>query len=181
MSTLTEAPATPQAAQEYHQTIAALHSAHTVIPLRYGALFAGPEPLRAAVAHQAAAYRVLLEELAGLAEMSISVVVPRSQVQEITPPAGVGGQYLLQRAQRYGATFLPDTETERIWATLGTAWQRYVVRTVAETRAHENGYLLIRHLLIPRDRLAGLRAALQQADTPFHTTLTGPWPPYNFV
>jgi len=181
--------------QAYERVVESFYRHLTVIPMRYGYRVECPYDAVVLLNENQDAYRALLRELDGFAEVGIQVLLD-------APPNG---------AETHRPGFLPDwfQLRSRLFATVGadgkqrrekgaegaaTAHNALVknlcdflhgsfVRHKVEFPSSRESCLLSLHFLVPRESVETFSYAARHlpADPSFQLHLSGPWPPYNFI
>lgn len=168
-------------------------AAGTVIPMKLFTLFTAEDRALEHVRRTRASIDRLLERLAGRAEWGVRLVLDEARaVMSVEPRAAApasGTEFLLRRRQERDAVRLlgeaARQEAERVFESLA----RRADDARRQTPPADGGprrVVLDAAFLVPRRRTRVFRAAVQAAagrlaDRGYDVTLTGPWPPYNFV
>jgi gas vesicle protein GvpL/GvpF len=196
LSELAESDLVPDISQilAYEAVVEHFYRDLTVIPVRYGCQLEGAsEALRFLEGHREE-YGALLDELEGLAEMGIHVLLERSgagtesDARPVPPksfplPCNSGAAYLAAKRERYlgldRAALDERLLVERLWDSLAGL----SIRHKAEFPDSNRRRLLSLYFLVPRTAVESFRRAAQdlQAKQSVKLLLSGPWPPYNFV
>jgi hypothetical protein len=137
------------------------------------------------------AYRALLRELDGFAEVGIQVQLGGPAAGSETPrrrilpdwfplrprPSGAAGQDLKPGPERIAEA--PNVLIENLCDSLHGSFVRHKVDFPSSRKSR----LLSLHFLVPRDSVETFRSAARHLPTnlSFKLQLSGPWPPYNFV
>jgi hypothetical protein len=174
----------------YERVIRSQHAAADVVPMRFGSVLSGEAAVRAHLDEQRATYLRVLARVAGCVEMGVRALIsPRSQPvgpeEASPPPIRSGAEYLKARQRRYSA--------ESQLHEHGAALERFLISKVAPLcREHRMEFSRTRpgepalcsvYFLVPRDQVPAFRAALSPSmdSEPLEKSLSGPWPPFNFV
>lgn len=186
VSELADPPPASDVAQllRYSQVIAALHQVRTVIPLRYGCVFAQESQIGDWLARRRIHFQTLLASLDGCIEMTVRLrLLHEPPPAELIPLAAhsPGHAYLAGLQQRHGRQ-----EQRRRWLDAEGRRYRAAVGDLARDWRQEYGTddnALALHSLIPRSARTGFDAACHAvaASAGIAVSQSGPWPPYNFV
>lgn len=188
-----ETPDVPRALQ-YAAVVAALHAAHTVVPMRYGCVVADVAELAVWLARRRDDYRHLLASVAGCAEMAVRLVVDtpggggpsNGSGHASVSGAGCGASYLRQRQAAYAAVDREQHGLAAAEAALRDAVAGFVVATRVDPRRQRTPaglYARAVAFLVKREAVAEFRAAVARvrATSGARLRVSGPWPPYTFV
>jgi len=136
-------------------------AADSVLPVRFGAVFANEAAARAAISAQLEPLQEALELVRGCAQMTLRVAA-----EEPAEPkdGGPGTRYLRARARAQKA---PEIDALRPTLAL-------LVR--AERSERKSGVVSVFHL-VPRDQTTAYREAVAN----FRAIVSGPFPPYAFA
>jgi Gas vesicle synthesis protein GvpL/GvpF len=183
---------TPDAAEllAYERVIRSQHIVADVVPMRFGSVLPDEAAVRAHLDGQRATYLRTLARVAGCVEMGVRVLLsvphtPAASGQAAHPPARSGVDYLKAVQRRYSA----ESQLRDDCAALE---QSLVSKVAPLCREHRMELAPLRpgepalcslYFLVPRQQVAAFRAALSPVmdGDPSRTTLSGPWPPFNFV
>ncbi len=183
---------TPDAAEllAYEHVIRSQHAAADVVPMRFGGVLPDEAAVRAHLEEQRAAYLRTLARVAGCVEMGVRALLsvphpPSAPEQAVHPPARSGVDYLKALQRRHSAEGqLRDQCAAFEQALVSKAAPLYREHRV-ELAPHRSGEpaLCSVYFLVPRDQVSAFRVALAPVidGDPSRTTLSGPWPPFNFV
>lgn len=174
----------------YERVIRSQHAVADVVPMRFGSVLPDEAAVRAHLEEQRAAYLRSLARVAGCVEMGvralISVTHPSAAPEPaVHPPARSGVDYLKARQRRYSA----ESQLHDQCAALEQSLLPMVAPLCREHRVElaplRSGVptLCSVYFLVPREQVPAFRAALSPVtggDSP-RATLSGPWPPFNFV
>ncbi|MFL5345792.1 MAG: GvpL/GvpF family gas vesicle protein [Hyalangium sp.] len=174
----------------YERVIRSQHAVADVVPMRFGSVLTGEAAVRAHLGEQRATYLRVLARVTGCVEMGVRALIsppPPSVVREeaAPPPIRSGADYLKARQRRYSA----ESELREHGAALEQSLLSKVAPLCREHRLELSRsrpgepVLCSVYFLVPRDQVPAFRAALASspgADQP-ETSLSGPWPPFNFV
>ena len=178
----------------YEAVVEHLYRDLTVIPVRYGCQLEGASEALGLLERHRAEYGVLLDELEGLAEMGIHVLLEGSGAGTDSdawpvPPKSFplacnsGAAYLAAKRQRYlgldQATLHERLLVEDFWSSLASLYVRRKVEFPDPNRSR----LLSLYFLVPRAAVEAFRRAAchLHPKEAVKLLLSGPWPPYNFV
>ncbi len=183
---------TPDAAEllAYEHVIRSQHAVADVVPMRFGGVFPDEAAVRAHLNEQRAAYLRTLARVAGCVEMGVRALLsvphpPSASEQAIHPPARSGVDYLKALQRRYSAEGqLRDqcAALEQALASKVAPLYREHRVELAPLRSGEPTLCSV-YFLVPREQVPAFRVALSLVvdGDPSRTTLSGPWPPFNFV
>jgi hypothetical protein len=193
VSPIAEPPrmAAPSTAEllDYERVIRSQHAIADVVPMRFGSMLADEAAVRAHLEDQRAVYLRALKRVAGCVELGVRMWVsgPGRPVAPEEPPKQEprsGADYLKALQRRYSA----ESRLRDHCAALEQALVAKVGPLCREHRMELSSprpgepVLCSVYFLVPRDKVSVFRTALpvdSGHDTP--TTLSGPWPPFNFV
>jgi hypothetical protein len=183
---------TPEAVElvAYERVIRSQHAVADVVPMRFGSVLPDDAAVRAHLDEQRAAYLRSLARVAGCVEMGVRALVsvmypPAAPEPAANPPARSGVDYLKARQLRYSAESQLRDQC--------TALEQSLLSKVAPLcREHRVEIAPLRsgvptlcsvYFLVPREQVPAFRAALAPVTDgdPARATLSGPWPPFNFV
>lgn len=178
-----------RAGVEHARVISDCFKTSTVLPFRFGTVFADDEALRRSIRSNQRQFLTNIDRLRGKAEMHLKVVLDdccRDQVKRYTPPApapAVGKAYLSNL--RENAALQRERQTK---ARAVTVQMHRMFAPLAEEvtcRRMDTGKMLldIAHLIdsgsVERYQNKYSSASVLMKDC--HMQLSGPWPPYHFV
>ena len=175
---------------EYERVIRSRHAEADVVPMRFGGVLADEGAVRAHLDAQRTAYQQALTRVAGCVELGVRALLSPPPPPTSTEPttesrSRSGADYLKARQRRYSA--------ENRLREQGAEWERSLLSKVAPLcREHRlelspprpgEPVLCSLYFLVPRDGVSGFReaASLAMDGGPVKSTLSGPWPPFNFV
>ena len=196
LSELAESDLVPDISQilAYEAVVEDLYRDRTVIPVRYGCRLEGASDARSLLERHRDEYGVLLDELEGLGEMGIQILLDNSGVgterdawpvppKSFPLPCNSGAAYLAAKRERYlgldRAGLHERLLVEELWYSLAGLYVRRKVEFPDSNRSR----LLSLYFLVPRAAVESFCRAARH----FHPKesvkllLSGPWPPYNFV
>ncbi|MCF7976898.1 MAG: GvpL/GvpF family gas vesicle protein [Chromatiaceae bacterium] len=196
-----EASQDAQAALAFGRAIEALHRTMTVIPLRYGCVFADTAAVEAHLGEQQHRYRALLEELEDCVELSLRIPVVAVEtglgsglssglgaaglavglemdLEPVTDSASSGAElrrgraYLLGRKQRLAA----EQAAVRAAEALDQPLTGLVRRRDIESGWFAGQAMISAHYLVPREQLEQVDAVLHEAAlSRAAETASAPW------
>jgi len=183
-------------ALRHHAVLCALHGVTTVLPLRFGALCAGRDDVRALMAERREALGDLLSAFRGKDEWTLRIAADAGAIAdrvERESPAVIdmharaqalpaGQAYFLRKQHGHAVAALVSQTIAGFEAALIERLGLAVVRG-RRTAAPASAEMAV---LVDRDGLGAVKAALADLETDaawcaLHTTLIGPWPAYRFV
>jgi hypothetical protein len=196
LSTLAEPDSPPDIPMllSYEMVVESFYRHLTVIPMRYGCQVGCPSEAVVLLRENQDTYGALLDELEGLAEMSIQLLLETpgaatgSNLQPVARtafplPGDSGAAYLAAKRQRYLGLDRAGREQHELVKELCDSLDGSFVRHKVEFPSFKRGHLLSLYFLVPRDSVENFRRTalrLPQNQT-IKLLLSGPWPPYNFV
>jgi hypothetical protein len=178
--------ATPSRAEllEYERVIRSSHALADVLPMRFGGLLPDEQAVCAHLDERRAVYLRALTRIAGCVELEVrarlSPPPPPVTTEDVAEPAiRSGADYLQARQRRYSAENRLRDQCE--------ALERALLSKVAplcrEHRLELSPPRCSLYFLVPRDQVSAFRSTLSPTPDvgPMELTLSGPWPPFNFV
>jgi hypothetical protein len=178
---------TQKAAMDHARVIADCFKMSTVLPFRFGTVFADDESLRRSIRSNQRQFLTNIDRLRGKAEMHLKVTLDdccREQIRRALPEAAsVGKEYLsnlrenatLQRERQTKARAV-SVQMHRMFAPL--AEEITCKRTDAGKMLLDIAHL-IDHKCV--ERYQNKYSSASQAMKDCQMQLSGPWPPYHFV
>lgn len=178
-----------QAGVEHARVISDCFKTSTVLPFRFGTVFADDEALRRSIRSNQRQFVTNIERLRGKAEMHLKVMLDdccRETVRRYVPqalPPTVGKAYLSNL--RESATLQRERQTKARAVTVQMHRMFLPLAEEVSCKRMESGKMLldIAHLIdsngIERYQNKYSSASLLMKDC--HMQLSGPWPPYHFV
>lgn len=181
-----------------HEAVIELAMTHSaVLPMRFGAVFAGAEAIRRALEGRHPQFRAALDRLAGKVEVGVKVLWKAGEVKEEIrtggpkPGAGNGGanghapgtNYLLGKFREH---LLARGLEERAAGVAGQIHGR-LARCASEAQVEilpTENLVFAGSYLVGREELEGFRARFERirAGQPgLRFLYAGPWPPYSFA
>jgi len=179
-------PMNQKAGVDHARVIADCFKQSTVLPFRFGTVFADDEGLRKSIRSNQRQFQGNLERLHGKTEMHLKVHVDpccKEQIDKHLPPEGVGKEYL--SSLRENATRQRERQTRARAVSFQMHRMFSPLDEEVSCRITESGKMLldIAHLID--------RKCVERYHNKFSTTsammrecpmqLSGPWPPYHFV
>jgi hypothetical protein len=171
---------------EHARVVGACFRAGTVLPFRFGTIFDTDESLRHAVRANRRAFGVSVARLKGKAEMHVKVLVRDGQLrqlQDVTIPDTVGGDYLIKLREKA----MCDRERQTKAKALSVQVHRLfnpLEEEVTCKRVDTDGMLIdIAHLIDSKhiekyhNRYSSAAKQLKNCEV----SVSGPWPPYHFL
>jgi len=178
-----------QAGVEHARVISDCFKTSTVLPFRFGTVFADDEALRRSIRSNQRQFITNIERLRGKAEMHLKVMLDdccRDQVRRYVPqalPPTVGKAYLSNL--RENAALQRERQTKARAVTVQMHRMFLPLAEEVSCKRMESGKMLldIAHLIdsagIERYQNKYSSASLLMKDCQMQ--LSGPWPPYHFV
>ncbi|MGA2074354.1 MAG: GvpL/GvpF family gas vesicle protein [Terriglobia bacterium] len=179
----------------YERVVESFYRHLTVVPIRYGCRVEGPYDAVVLLRENAGAYRALLRELDGFAEVGIQVRLGSPVAGAETPRHRILPDWLSLRSLLSAAIGLDGSEGADLGAehnsmspnalidNLCDSLHGSFVRHKVEFPSSQKSRFLSLHFLVPRDSVESFRSAARHLpeNRSFQLQLSGPWPPYNFV
>ncbi len=175
----------------YERVVESFYRHLTVVPLRYGCRVECPYDAVVLLREHEGAYRALLRELDGYAEVGIQLQLGVPAAGSETPrrrilpdwfplrprPSEAAGLNITPGSERIAEA--PNVLIENLCDSLHGSFVRHKVEFPSSQRSR----LLSLHFLVARDSVESFRSAARHLPTnlSFQLQLSGPWPPYNFV
>jgi hypothetical protein len=179
---------TQQAGMEHARVISDCFKTSTVLPFRFGTVFADDEALRRSIRSNQRQFVTNIERLRGKAEMHLKVVLDdccRDQGKRYNAPvSGSTGRAYLSNL-RENATMQRERQTKARAVTVQMHRMFMPLAEEVSCRRLDTGKMLldIAHLIdsggVERYLNKYSSATLQMKEC--HMQLSGPWPPYHFV
>lgn len=179
---------TQHAGVEHARVISDCFKTSTVLPFRFGTVFADDDALRRSIRSNQRQFVTNIERLRGKAEMHLKVVLDdccREQVRRYSPePAATVGRAYLSNL-RENAAMQRERQTKARAVTVQMHRMFMPLAEEVSCRRMESGKMLldIAHLIdsgsVERYHNKYSSAALLMKDCQMQ--LSGPWPPYHFV
>jgi Gas vesicle synthesis protein GvpL/GvpF len=177
-----------KAAMDHARVIADCFKMSTVLPFRFGTVFADDDSLRRSVRSNQRQFLTNIERLRGKAEMHLKVTLDdccREQLRRVFPEvaSGVGKEYL--SSLRENATLQRERQTK---ARAVSVQMHRMFSPLAEEiscKRIDSGKMLldIAHLIDHKcvERYQNKYSSASQSMKDCQMQLSGPWPPYHFV
>jgi hypothetical protein len=185
----------------YHQVVEQAHRQDTIVPMRFGSVFAGEAEVQRFLMKNSERFLLLLHELRGCTEMGIRLEITEKKTPvsdgaaqgRVSPEAALtaatGSAYLKAR-QSFFARQLCEAELKKeLIEKYRDAFAQIWVKFKSEEHAPKLVKDLFPHpvvslyFLIPKTAVDDFRAVFHKTswDSSITPHLSGPWPPYNFV
>jgi hypothetical protein len=173
----------------YERVIRSQHAVADVVPMRFGSVLTGEAAVREHLDAQRATYQRVLTRVSGCVEMGVRMLVappppPAAREEPVTPVSRSGADYLKSRQQRHSA----ETQLRNQCTALEQELLSKVGPLCREHRAELSPLrpgepaLYSLYFLVPRGQVPAFRATVSTLeDSPAKISLSGPWPPFNFV
>jgi hypothetical protein len=173
-----EGPVDADALWRREALVEALTERCDLLPIRYGARFAGEEELARAVTVRAGELTLALDRIRGAVELSVRVhdAVARSLSQDDAEPAAGGGAALRARARVAARAEQVATIADDALRPLARESLRRA--TSGPSEALRAAYLVDRGTV---EAFGASVARLEEAHPELQILCTGPWPPYSFA
>lgn len=154
-------------ALEFHKVVQKILEHTTVVPFRFPTSVPSHNELAELMAQQSSEYSKELVRLHGTVQIKISV----EGAGHAAVTATTGSDYL---KQRQAADAPMHATLEKI--------ERAAHSVAQQTKRTRRGNMANLFLLVPRERLPELKSALRSlGELPAKVTISGPWPPTEFV
>lgn len=177
-----------QALLSYKEVIETLHFEHTVVPMRYGAIFQNQSRVIDFLKEHSDKYKLLLNNLVECVEMGIKVILKtanKSQKlsEELNQPNSPGFTYLIAQKKYYETKDSMDFGQKAILQKVCDTLSGLYIQTTHDYYPLANGQLLSLYFLVPKNMIALFRQKFHSIniENTNKLLLSGPWPPYNFV
>jgi hypothetical protein len=171
-----------------HQEVvdAALRLTKSVIPCRFGTLFADNDSILRFIEENYAPLDAKLTELDGKIEVSVQAIFhPEENVKPISPEQeDTGKSYLLRKKERLDAVRELEEEADRLSQDINQALSPLWSDVKAHKRSAGKSLLLNICYLLDQQNLPALKLAYQEfksKNPELKLLYTGPWAPYNFA
>jgi hypothetical protein len=182
-------PLSERAGVEHARVISDCFKTSTVLPFRFGTVFADDEALRRSIRSNQRQFLTNIERLRGKAEMHLKVVLDdccREQIRRYNPAAAlpaVGKAYLSNL--RENAALQRERQTKARAVTVQMHRMFLPLAEEVSCRRMETGKMLldIAHLIDSGsvERYQNKYSSASQLMKDCQMQLSGPWPPYHFV
>jgi hypothetical protein len=175
-----------KAAVEHARVIADCFKLSTVLPFRFGTVFADDEALRKSIRSNQRQFLANVERLRGKAEMHLIVLLDDCCRDQINTPVAmdrVGKEYL--SSLRENATRQRERQTKARAVSVQMHRMFSPLDEEISCRRMDSGKMLldIAHLIDHKgiERYQNKYSSASQQLKDCHMQLSGPWPPYHFV
>jgi hypothetical protein len=174
-----------KAAVEHARVISDCFKLSTVLPFRFGTVFADDEILRKSIRSNQRQFLANVERLRGKAEMHLKVVLDDCSREQSRPVAmdSVGKEYL--SSLRENATRQRERQTKARAVSVQMHRMFSPLDEEVSCRRMDCGKMLldIAHLIDNKgiERYQNKYSSATQQLKDCHMQLSGPWPPYHFV
>ncbi|HEX5754693.1 MAG TPA: GvpL/GvpF family gas vesicle protein [Archangium sp.] len=174
---------------EYARVIRSQHAVADVVPMRFGCMLSGESEVRAHLDEQRDTYVRALTRVAGCVELGVRVLLsvsppPTEPDTAVKPMHRSGAAYLEARRRHYSAENRLREQCEALEQSL-------LSRVAPLCREHRTEFpsprpgepaLCSLYFLVPREQVSAFRTAVSSIPVEnTDITLSGPWPPFNFV
>ncbi|HYO74208.1 MAG TPA: GvpL/GvpF family gas vesicle protein [Archangium sp.] len=175
---------------EYARVIRCQHAVADVVPMRFGSVLSGEVAVRAHLDEQREAYVRALTRVTGCVELGVRVLFsapPPPTVSDMAakPLSRSGAAYLEGRRRHYSAESRLREQCEALEQSLLSKVAPLCREHRTEFPAPRPGEraLCSLYFLVPREQVLTFRTAVSSIPVESNTdiTLSGPWPPFNFV
>jgi hypothetical protein len=188
----------------YIHVVEALHHQQAIVPMRYGCFLNGTPAIRDVLKERQRQYHTLLDELEGHVEMGIRIILSEKeshhQQGEATDRQGApstgglaaqpkdeqsvnGRAYLALRKVHYKIQEEISHDRQALIDSYIQAFSGLYARHRIETDTKNDAVILSLYFLTPDSSVNRFREIFGKmvAKENDEATLSGPWPPYNFV
>ncbi len=175
----------------HFRVLEALMDWHTVLPARFGSIFAGDGELTAYVEQMRDMLARDLQRLRGQIELGVKAAWPATARASdgaaafTTAKAGPGARYLAERRAKAVHRLERQREARDLAAQISAPLGLHATQVEWRPIPAASGDVCVSMaFLLPRERLEAFRealAALRVARPGLDILCTGPWPPYSFV
>lgn len=177
---------TQQAGVEHARVISDCFKTSTVLPFRFGTVFADDEALRRSIRSNQRQFITNIEKLRGKAEMHLKVLLDdccKDQIRRYVPEGSVGKAYLSNL--RESATLQRERQTKARAVTVQMHRMFLPLAEEVSCKRMETGKMLldIAHLIDSTtvERYQNKYSSASALMKDCQMQLSGPWPPYHFV
>jgi hypothetical protein len=177
---------TQQAGVEHARVISDCFKTSTVLPFRFGTVFADDEALRRSIRSNQRQFITNIERLRGKAEMHLKVLLDdccKDQIRRYLPEGSVGKAYLSNL--RESATLQRERQTKARAVTVQMHRMFLPLAEEVTCKRIDTGKMLldIAHLIDSSmvERYQNKYSSASALMKDCHMQLSGPWPPYHFV
>lgn len=176
----------------YARVVETIHRRQCVIPMRYGCFLNGIPSILDALNLRRSQYETLLAELEGHVEMGIRIIlnkvggedIPKDSPAVTNEKSAIDGRgYLALRKIHYQIQEESSNDRQMFIDRHIQAFSGLYARYRSETETKNGVAILSLYFLIPESAINIFRKTFNDtmAKADDDTTLSGPWPPYNFV
>lgn len=190
VSTIAPDDSTPNTARAlaFSRVVEALHSARTVLPMRYGCACRDEREVVDLLRIRGEEYATILRGLDGCVEMGVRILLPvprASPRSSLVPKIGgtSGRAYLASRAAWYAEAEAARRVLAAPMERVGRALDRLAVRSTADRGLGTDPCLSALHFLVRREGVERFRGEFRRIERSesARLLLSGPWPPHNFT
>jgi hypothetical protein len=171
---------------EHARVVSVCFRQGTVLPFRFGTVFDTDDCLRQAVRQNRRAFCESVARLKGKAEMHVKLLVrdgSLKQLQDVTVPDTVGGEYLTKLREKAMADRERQTKAKALSVQVHRLFNP-LEEEISCKRVNTDGMLIdIAHLIDTKslekyqNRYANAVKQLKDCEM----SVSGPWPPYHFM
>jgi hypothetical protein len=189
VSTLTTAEPSPTEANlwQHEAVLEELMSDHSVLPARFGEVFANATAVRAALKTRYVGFTTDLERVRGCVELGLRVLwddVPAS-MPDCKPAASSdsGRDYMMSRLEDEREFQLRRQQAEAFAANIHAPLARLADDSTCRLLVAPSPYLTAAYL-VKREDVAAFRQGVRSLGSTYpelRLLCTGPWPPFSFV
>lgn len=176
-----------QHAKDHARVIADCFKTSTVLPFRFGTIFANDELLRRSIRSNQRQFLANLEALHGKSEMHMKLTLDdgcREQLKEVfTPGAGGGRTYLSDLRETATRQRERQTRARSLSTQLNRMFSPYAEEISCRRLETGKMQLDVSHLISSRlvERYQNKFQTAREQMRDCQLQLSGPWPPYHFV
>lgn len=160
---------------EYERVIEALMGERTLLPARFGSVFADATSVRASIREHRAQLKDALRRVSGAVELAVSASARSDPPVTRDAGAGPGTAYMTGQLERWQRARRIAEALEPLNA---------LARAVQPRRSSDAGTLFGAAYLVDRDavpRFVELLGRIDRGLEEAELTCTGPWPPFSFA
>jgi hypothetical protein len=164
----------------YGEKVMAIHQQTTLIPMRYGSILANENAVKEHLQDNHTRYQTLLAELNNCEEMGIRLSLESTPVSHINLQQQASGlNYLLARKRAYAIPESAEQQAAFLENELSGLYRQHCA--AISVFNGQQTYLL--SYLVPRVNLPAFQARLTVLANNIKglSSISGPWPPYNFA
>jgi hypothetical protein len=177
-----------KAAMDHARVIADCFKMSTVLPFRFGTVFADDEALRRSIRSNQRQFITNIEKLRGKAEMHLKVTLDdccRDQIRRYAPEAiaAVGREYLSNLRENAALQRERQTKARAISVQMHRMFSPLAEEITCKRTDTGKMLLDIAHLIDNKcvERYQNKYSSASQSMKDCQMQLSGPWPPYHFV